>query len=149
MITIGVLKMICANSSCWEESSFVDGGVTVALGPGWHCLMMDRHFSNSHGCVQRRCGGFCDGIAAHAQGSTSRIRILEAKQQLDLAAAAPQLRRCAERVLKLPGAVTQDVSAELHVGALPRLTVRPRRRWLQVGLVRLPISVYVTGEKRF
>jgi hypothetical protein len=139
---------VCANSSCWESTDFTEAGVRVVLGNGWCCLMADRHFSNTHGCVARRQGGYCDGIAAFRQSSNRNLRIIEAKAGADIAKARPQLRRGAELVLGLFGGDVRRMTAECHASSAPRITARPRRD-LKVGTTRIPIELWVAGVRRW
>ena len=139
---------VCARNACWEAGGFSEAGVAVILGEGWQCFMADRHFSNAHGCVAQREGGYCDGIAAFRQPSNRSIRLVEAKRGADIAAARPQLRRGAELVLRLPGVLTTAITAECHAARAPRITTRPRRE-LRVAGARIPIELWVAGVRRW
>jgi hypothetical protein len=150
-VTRYLKRAVCARTACWESETFVDGGVTVVLGSGWECFMSDRHFSNAHGCVARRTGGFCDGIAAFSQASNREARVVEAKATPDFAAAKPQLRKGLELVAGSCGRAVSAISLELHTHPAGEMTARPSSstRWLQVGRSRLPIRWIVDGVEQF
>jgi hypothetical protein len=145
-VTRSELERVCAKQSCWESERFTDGPVTAELGPGWECLMADRHFSNKHRCVSRREGGFCDGIAIHRQSPARGVRLIEAKASGSVAQSRAQLRQGAELVVELGGAQC-PMTAECHTEVVPRNTLGPQRPLRAAGRL-IPIGVYVAGEKQ-
>jgi hypothetical protein len=143
---LGALRAIaCSRNSCWETETFTDAGTTVQLGAGWSCFMADRHFSDAHRCGDRR-GGFCDGIAAHAQ-SPRRVRLVEAKATPDFTGCISQLRRGGEFALSAPAIQPADLLGECHARSAPRTTVRPSARYFEVRGYRVPLHLFVDGQR--
>lgn len=143
-------SQVCDADGCWATGDLTDAGVTVRLGSGWHCLRADQHFSNVRGCCPSRVGGYCDGIAVHEQQSSRVVRFLELKRSVDFSAAKRQLAKGVELVdsQKCQNPGRYELSAEHHVPAAPRISVRPTRP-MKVNGRFVPIKLVVAGQEYF
>ena len=114
---------MCGANACWVEGTLEDANVEVDLGGGWSCFRADDHFKSQHSNPKRM--GYCDGIAVRSQGNSQAARLLELKRSVDIGKAKQQLRKGAELLLcelQLDGI---SLSAEHHVPAGPKNTLRP------------------------
>lgn len=117
----------CGKASCWEFERFSDARTEAVIGAGWCCFMADRHFSNAHNCLKRRVGEFSDAIAAHAQASSTRVKVIEAKKRPNIGKSLKQLTKSADWVVSTGITTSANIEPEIHIRGPKNASIRPGR----------------------
>lgn len=134
-------RLVCGKAACWNRGEIIDStGVKAVLGNGWDGFQLDDHFRNKHGCVAKRVGALCDGVAARVQEPPRRsVWLIEVKRAARVSKAKDQLINGGRKVRECwPEASIEKATLFcLHV---PKLTTRPGR-WISIEGKRVPFHV--------